>query len=261
MRDSFGRFIGGIRSSGNYVRVDKACKGCNETKNMLSSSNFCTHKCYQNYRSKNIDKFPKPTFSDIQKINHVIRNKENFKNPEYREKHSKATMEGMKDQIVIKKLHAKREPLTIIHRIRLSNSHIGKRPKNFNGYCVQTKQGWIEFPCGKRYHMLSSWERNIARYFDFLKLKGAITEWLYEPKRFVFENIKFGTRTYLPDFLIKNTDGSEYYVEVKGYMDKKSLTKLKRMKKYFPEIKIRLIQKPEYQEIKKSVGILINEWE
>jgi formylmethanofuran dehydrogenase subunit A len=38
----------------------------------------------------------------------------------------------------------------------------------------------------------------------------------------------------MPDFLVTKTDGTTYWVEVKGYMDAKSLTKIKRFKKYYP---------------------------
>lgn len=208
-----------------------------------------------------MDKFPKPNFSEEQRILNRIRVKENSKNPEFKKKHREATILGMKSKEVLIKMRRKRNPLTDIHKTNLSESHIGRRPKNFNGYCVQTKQGWISFPNEKKYYMLSTWERNIARYFEFLKSHKEIIDWFYEPKRFVFEKINFGTRTYLPDFLIKNKDGKDYYVEVKGYMDKESATKLKRMKKYFPEIEIRLIQKQDYMEIKKSVAPLLKDWE
>lgn len=107
----------------------------------------------------------------------------------------------------------------------------------------------------------SAWEANYARYLNFLIKQKKLHKWEYEPDTFWFEKIKRGTRSYTPDFKIWETKESEpYYVEVKGYMDQKSKTKLSRMAKYYPDVKIVLIQKPEYNEIKKWSG-LIDNWE
>ena len=108
----------------------------------------------------------------------------------------------------------------------------------------------------------SSWEANYARYLNWLKLNGGIFKWEYEPDTFWFNEIKRGTRSYLPDFKIWETETSEpYYVEVKGWMDEKSETKLKRMSKYYPHIKVNIVAKPEYREIEKAVSSLIDGWE
>lgn len=80
----------------------------------------------------------------------------------------------------------------------------------------------------------SNWEASFARYLQWLKIKNQIKEWEYEPQTFWFEKIKRGTRSYLPDFKVTKLDGTHYWVEVKGYMDRKSLTKIKRFKKYYP---------------------------
>ena len=70
----------------------------------------------------------------------------------------------------------------------------------------------------------------------------------------MFEAIKFGTRSYRPDFKIYNNNGTIEYHEVKGYMDAKSKTKIKRMAKYYPKIKLIIIDGPVYNDIKKKVG-------
>ena len=75
--------------------------------------------------------------------------------------------------------------------------------------------------------------------------------------KFLFEKIITGTRTYIPDFKIYHFDDSFEYHEVKGWLDSKSKTKLKRMKKYFPQIKMILIDKEAYYDIKKKVGKLL----
>ena len=108
----------------------------------------------------------------------------------------------------------------------------------------------------------SSWEANYARYLNFLKAKGLIWKWEYEPDTYYFEQIKRGTRSYTPDFKIWDTETSPpYYVEVKGWMDDKSKVKLNRMAKYYPEVEIRLVRSTEYNEIKSKLSMLIPFWE
>lgn len=68
-----------------------------------------------------------------------------------------------------------------------------------------------------------------------MKEKGLINDWEHEPKTFWFETIKRGVRSYLPDFKVHNPDGTHYWIEVKGYMDQRSRTKIKRFAKYYPD--------------------------
>ena len=112
---------------------------------------------------------------------------------------------------------------------------------------------------GKTFFARSSWEANCASYFQFLKESGEIKDWQYEPKTFWFEKIKRGVRSYKPDFLITRNDGSEYYEEVKGYMDKKSATKIKRMRIYYPDISISVLDNSRYKALKKTSS-LFKEW-
>ncbi len=110
-------------------------------------------------------------------------------------------------------------------------------------------------------YVRSSWEANYARYLDWLRKNGAIYSWAYEPKIFRFPGIQRGCIDYKPDFAVKDhKDGPTVWHEVKGYMDQRSRTKLKRMAKYFPDEKIILIQKKDMMQIKNKVGALLN-WE
>lgn len=102
------------------------------------------------------------------------------------------------------------------------------------------KAGWRHIS-GKDIYFRSRWEYNYAVYLQFLVEHGSIKSWDHEPKTFWFEGIKRGRVSYLPDFLIVNMDGSEEYHEVKGWMDPGSRTKLRRMKKYHPTVKLRVI--------------------
>lgn len=106
----------------------------------------------------------------------------------------------------------------------------------------------------------SAWEANYARYLNWLVARGEILGWEYEPKVFWFDAIKRGVRSYKPDFRIAEV-GCSYWVEVKGWMDPKSKTKLKRMAKYHPNEKIIVVGPAQYAAIKRSVSRLIPAWE
>ncbi len=110
-------------------------------------------------------------------------------------------------------------------------------------------------------YVRSSWEANYARYLTWLVEIGEIASWEYEPDTFEFTKIKRGSRFYTPDFKIINPDNSIEYHEVKGWMDPKSKTKLRRMAKYYPEIKLVLIDGDCYHAIAKQVRKIIPHWE
>jgi len=103
---------------------------------------------------------------------------------------------------------------------------------------------------GGRYFR-SAWEANYARYLNWLVEQGEILRWEYEPDTFEFHKIKRGSRFYTPDFKVFNKGGSFEYHEIKGYMDESSATKLKRMAKYYPDVRIILVGQEEYYAIGK----------
>lgn len=106
----------------------------------------------------------------------------------------------------------------------------------------------------------SKWEANYARYLNWLQSQGNIHKWEYEPDTYWFEHIKTGSRSYKPDFKVWLTEDKYEYHEIKGYMDQKSRTKLKRMKRYYPNEKVIVLQAPEVREIAKW-SRLIPGWE
>ncbi len=107
---------------------------------------------------------------------------------------------------------------------------------------VVAKAEWVTID-DKDYYFRSRWEAKYAKHLAFLKKIKDIQDWEHEPQTFWFEGIKRGVVSYLPDFKVIKNDGTHYWVEVKGFMDKKSATKLKRMKKYFPNEEVKLIDK------------------
>lgn len=107
----------------------------------------------------------------------------------------------------------------------------------------------------------SSWEANYARYLNLLVERGEIREWHFEPKTFVFEAIKRGTRAYTPDFKVVANDGSHVWHEVKGWMDAKSKTRLARFAKYFPHEPLIVVDAKWFRSARKSLASLIAGWE
>lgn len=123
----------------------------------------------------------------------------------------------------------------------------GKLNNNYS----RVKNGTVEI-AGRVIFFRSSWEANVAAYLQFKKEKNIIKEWEFEVDVFWFDRIKRGVRSYKPDFKITENDGSQYYIEVKGWMDAKSKTKLNRMRIYHPNIKIEVLGSKEYKELKKQ---------
>lgn len=111
------------------------------------------------------------------------------------------------------------------------------------------------------FRVRSKWEANYARYLRWLQAQGRIARWAYEPTTFWFEAIKRGTRHYTPDFLVVETDGRERYIEIKGFIDAKSKTRMKRMKRYHPSVEIVMLEGPAYRALAKTVAGLVPGWE
>jgi hypothetical protein len=76
---------------------------------------------------------------------------------------------------------------------------------------------------------------------------------------FIFHEIEYGTRSYRPDFKITNNNDSIEYHEIKGWMTRRSKTQIKRMAKYYPQIKLIVINGKAYKDLMRSLGGLIQE--
>lgn len=117
-----------------------------------------------------------------------------------------------------------------------------------------------EYDGGKVLTMRSKWETNYGLYLDFLLKNKEIKSWEYEPERYKFitteGNYKVEIGTYLPDFRITENDGKVWVAEIKGF--KQGMRKIQRMRKYFPEIEVRMIEAKEYNALKKQVGKMLN---
>ncbi len=109
----------------------------------------------------------------------------------------------------------------------------------------------------------SRWEANYARYLNFLIEEGTdIVRWEFEKESFEFAKIKKGTRFYTPDFKIYFKDGHIEYHEVKGWDYPKGKTARKRFAKYYPKLKLVLLDKTFFQAFKQQgIDKLIEGWE
>lgn len=156
-----------------------------------------------------------------------------------------AASEDQKSQWVDKMLRSKLETRGVIANPRPNASW---------------KAGWREIGDKRKYYR-SRWEANYARYLQWLKERGQIIDWQHEPETFWFDGIKRGVRSYLPDFRVWENDGTTRLYEVKGWMDARSKTTLKRMAKYYPQETIILVREKEYSAVSKIVRDLIPDWE
>lgn len=120
--------------------------------------------------------------------------------------------------------------------------------------------GWREIG-GKRHYFRSLWEIRYAQWLQYQKEREWIYDWDYEPKTFWFEGIKRGCVSYKPDFQVFIEKRSWFWIEVKGWMDPKSLTKIKRFMKYFPEEEIRVVDSKFFKTNNAKLRCIIKDWE
>lgn len=122
------------------------------------------------------------------------------------------------------------------------------------------KAAWVEVG-GVRFYARSRWEANYARYLQFLKEKAQVVAWEHEPETFWFEAIKRGCRSYLPDFRVTLPGGVIEYHEVKGWMDSRSKTKIKRMEKYHPKVTLIVRDAKWYRANRLTIRAIVKGWE
>lgn len=109
-------------------------------------------------------------------------------------------------------------------------------------------------------YVRSKWEANFCRYLRWLQKIGEIRGWEYEPEVFEFP-VKRGNREYRPDFRVTERDGRVVYYETKGYLDKDSRVKLARMHRYYPDVRVIVIDGAFMADLAHKLGRLIPGWE
>ncbi len=124
----------------------------------------------------------------------------------------------------------------------------------------RSSAAWIQVGKQKIYAR-SLWERNFAFYLEWLRNNKSVTSWKHEPRTFWFLKIKRGVRSYKPDFRIVYAGGLVKWIEVKGWLDPRSATKLKRMAKYYPKIDIEVRDAKWFSENGPMLASVVPGWE
>ena len=112
---------------------------------------------------------------------------------------------------------------------------------------------------GNTYIFKSAWEANIALVLEYERLLGNIDGWAYEATTFSFKYDGNGVRNYKPDFDIYR-NGKTYHIEVKGWVDEKTKTKMALMQRYYPNDVIYIMGEKEYRSIKAKYKPIIPQW-
>lgn len=195
-----------------------------------------------------------------------IRSKENIK----KKGHPKGMLgkKHKKETLNLISKHSKEvwNKMTKEDKVKFIDKQIEGKLKKY-GTLVIGKRETCSWKCGwrkvgeKRKFFRSRWEANYSRYLEYLKQNKKIKDWDYETKLFLFKGIKKGVRAYLPDFEVKILPDNIEYHEVKGWYDDKSKQKIRRMKKYYPNVVLKLIREKEYKRIEKKYSNLLEGWE
>jgi len=239
---------GWFKNEGKFL--EKKCLICG-TIFKSYKSNYCSHKCYTD--SNRGKKRPE----HANKMRELIKTDKFKKFKSTNVAWNKEQRKEMSDRL--KKRWKNKDDYLNSDKCRQNLSDIAmincKKGIMNIGYS-RAKNGWYNIN-GKKIFFRSMWEANYALYLDFLIKQKEIVKWEFEVDTFWFLKIKRGVRSYKPDFKVYTSKKDFEYHEVKGWMDSKSKTKIKRMKIYYPEIKIVLIDASVYKDIKNKLGRLI----
>ena len=102
----------------------------------------------------------------------------------------------------------------------------------------------------------SSWEANVTRLFNYLKV-----DYSYETNSYKLitlnDRYKFASPSYLPDYILK--DGT--IIEVKGHLSARSLANMKAFQELYPNEIIKVIDNDIYYLIDKKYSEIVPNWE
>lgn len=163
--------------------------------------------------------------------------------------HSEETKKIMSEK------HKKLPPMSEETKQKISDTHkknflennFNKKQNNYS----RSKMGYYDID-GEIMFFRSSWEPVYAKFLNILIKTKVVDCWEHESETFWFNEIKRGVRSYTPDFKVFFKNGEIEYHEVKGWMDDRSKTKISRMKKYHPEVKLVLIDQKIFNQLKKQ---------
>jgi hypothetical protein len=93
---------------------------------------------------------------------------------------------------------------------------------------------------GKTYNFRSQLEIKVAKYLELLKVSGQIKDWAYEQTTFTFDD-QIVCKKYIIDFDVIRPDGTFYYIEAKGYVDKHTIDRLTVLFTKRPEVRVWMV--------------------
>jgi hypothetical protein len=138
------------------------------------------------------------------------------------------------------KIHSP-ETIKKLRKIAKKNVRRGK-DSNFYGKSYYAKAVEYQRKDGRIIKLKSGWEVKFAQYLDSNNIN-----WEYErqafPVSYKYEG-KVKNGTYTPDFFLEDE-----MIEIKGYWRKDAKVKFKAFQIQYPEIKIKLLQKPQLKEL------------
>lgn len=116
-------------------------------------------------------------------------------------------------------------------------------------------------------HLDSNYEYNYALYLDYLYNAGEIAGWVRNTTLFYFSKpIQVLSRnseqkSYRPDFIIFNKDGTYEIHEVKGWFNEKAKEVDKQFKKDYPNLAYKLIKKEDILSLQQQFKDKLWGWE
>lgn len=100
----------------------------------------------------------------------------------------------------------------------------------------------------------------MARWLNWRQEKGEIAKWEFEPHTFTFPGVTRGAVCYTPDFRLTYPDGSTEWIEVKGWEKPADRGKWKKLRQYYPLVKLTILGEPAYKSLSQQFGGLPH-WE
>lgn len=113
----------------------------------------------------------------------------------------------------------------------------------------------------RAYYFRSQWEANFACYLEWQREQGLIRAWAFEPMTYFLKGAEGQTLAYIPDFRVFTLSEAVIFYEVKGWMDARSILKLRLMAEQHPHVMLTVIGGAEYQELSAWAAAIVPGWE
>ncbi|MCX6806543.1 MAG: hypothetical protein NT135_00215 [Candidatus Berkelbacteria bacterium] len=226
-----------------YKKVKKHCKrdDCNNTffTTRLEPKKYCSRKCAATVN--NLKR--KPLLREIRaKISRSLKGRINPQKGVLKIHREERKCQNPSCSKVFKTLPSS---LRKYCSVPCSISVIGSNPTSPR---ASKGKGGIRYDIDPKIYFYSRWEANLARVYNYLDIK-----WISQPKIF-----DLGTQRYTPDFYLPEYNA---YIEVKNFLSSYSKMRDRLFRKKYPNIKLTLIGKKQYNTLKRIYAPQIKNWE